>query len=95
MLNEFSKVDLILNFTNREDIIISKLMGRRVCPECNKNFNVCNINDSEGYVMPPLLPKGDDPTLCDGDHQEFPVKLVQREDDKVEIIKDRLELYRE
>ncbi len=26
------KVDLIFNFVNRDDILLEKLMGRRVCP---------------------------------------------------------------
>ena len=48
-------VDLIVNFTNRDDILLEKLMGRRVCPSCSQNYNVTNI-DRDGYLMRPLLP---------------------------------------
>lgn len=95
MLSEFSEIDLILNFTNRDDILMQKLMGRRVCPECNKNFNVADINSEDGYIMPPLLPKGGDPTVCDNPDHEHPVKLMMREDDTEDIIKRRLDLYKE
>ena len=68
MLSEFTDIDLILNFHNRDDILMEKLMGRRMCPDCNKNFNVADINTSDGYVMPPLLPRGQDHTVCDSHH---------------------------
>jgi len=44
--------------------------------------------------MAPLLPAGDDPTICDGDH-ESPVKLITRKDDTAEVITERLEIYKE
>lgn len=95
MLSEFADIDLVLNFYNREDILLQKLAGRRVCPECNKGFNVADVN-SNGYVMAPLLPEGDDPTVCDADHGQtdiVPIKLVTRPDDKEDVILKRLELY--
>ena len=91
MLNEFVEIDLIFNFVNREDILIQKLCGRRVCPDCNKNFNIADVN-TDGYVMAPLLPKGDDPTMCDA-HGDEQVQLIMREDDKEDIIRSRLETY--
>ena len=92
MLNEFVEVDLIFNFVNREDILIQKLCGRRVCPDCNKNFNIADVN-TDGYVMEPLLPNGTDPTMCDA-HGDEQVKLIMREDDKEDIIRSRLETYK-
>ena len=81
-------VDLIFNFTNRMDILLEKLMGRRVCPNCNRNYNVTHI-DRDGYYMKALLPKGD-PKECD----DCPgVKLVVRDDDKENIIKERMQIY--
>ena len=82
-------VDLILNFTNKPDILLEKLMGRRVCPVCNRNYNVAHI-DRDGYYMKALLPKKVDDE-CD-DHPG--VKLVVRDDDKEIIIKERMEIYR-
>jgi adenylate kinase len=58
MLSESGfKIDLIINFFNREEILLQKLMGRRVCPSCQKNYNVADINTADGYKMKPLLPK--------------------------------------
>ncbi len=65
-------------------------MGRRVCPSCNRNYNVAAIN-RDGYVMHALLPKKN-PILCD---DCAGVKLVVRDDDKEIIIKDRLEIYKQ
>ena len=61
---EFMEVDMILNFFNIDEIVIAKIMGRRVCPVCNKNFNVTDI-DFAGYRMPPLLPSHGNPEFCD------------------------------
>jgi adenylate kinase len=87
MMRDFLRIDLVINFYNREDILLEKLMSRRVCPSCNKNYNVADIN-RDGYVMKPLLPKKDH-SKCD----ECNVKLVVRDDDKESIIRDRLEVY--
>lgn len=65
-------------------------MGRRVCPSCGKNYNVAEINTSDGYHMKPLLPKKDI-HKCDNC---VDVKLVVRDDDKENIIRERLELYK-
>ena len=42
-------IDLIINFYNRDEILMEKLMGRRVCPSCNRNYNVADINTPDGY----------------------------------------------
>jgi len=76
LLQDFMQIDLIVNFFNRDDILMEKMMGRRVCPVCNKNFNIAEI-DRDGYVMGALLPDGPDPTVCDEDG----AKLIIREDD--------------
>ena len=84
-------MDLIINFFNREEILIEKLMGRRVCPNCGKNYNVATIDTEDGYKMDPLLPKKD-PEFCDNCPG---VRLVVRDDDKESIIKERLQLYKD
>ena len=79
---------LLVNVILREDILIEKLMGRRVCNKCGRNYNICKI-DKDGYLMDPLMPakenKCDD---CQGN-------LVLREDDKEDIIKDRINVYKQ
>ena len=64
-------------------------MGRRVCPICNTNYNVAHI-DRDGYYMKALLPKKS-PHHCDHDGAH----LVIRDDDKENIILERMEIYKE
>lgn len=87
MMRKFMKIDLVINFFNRDDILLEKLMSRRVCPSCNKNYNIANIN-RDGYVMKPLLPKKD-VSKCD----PCGVPLVIRDDDKESIIRERMHIY--
>jgi adenylate kinase len=84
------KIDLIINFFNREEILLQKLMSRRVCPCCGKNYNIADINTADGYQMKPLLPKKkvDECDDCPGN-----VKLVIREDDSEKVIRDRMKIY--
>jgi len=79
---------LLVNVILREDILIEKLLGRRVCDGCGKNYNVCSIH-KDGYEMEPLLSaKDDNCEVCNG-------KLIQRSDDKEDIIKKRIEVYKQ
>ena len=43
MLSEFQGVNLVLNLYLREDVLIEKCLGRRICPDCNGNYNVADI----------------------------------------------------
>lgn len=82
-------IDIVFNFYNTDSILVEKLMGRRVCPNCNRNYNVADI-DRDGYKMKPLLPKVN-PLHCD----DCPsVHLTVRDDDKENIIRERLEIYK-
>ena len=84
-------IDLILNFVNRFDILLEKLMGRRVCPVCNRNYNTAAI-DRDGYFLKPMLPKK---SLhhCEDCGDGKSVHLVIRDDDKESIITERMEIY--
>lgn len=78
---------LLINVILREDILIEKLGGRRVCGKCGRNYNVCTIK-KDGYEMEPLLSKkGDKCEDCDG-------QLQLRNDDKEHVIKDRIAVYK-
>jgi adenylate kinase len=61
----------------KRNTLIQRLAGRRVCPKCGKVFNVAS------------LPAGT--LVCDNcaDHPE----LIQRPDDKEDVITKRLEVY--
>lgn len=85
-LDKITDIDVVIKLHLPEDILIEKLTGRRVCEDCGKNYNVADIN-RKGINMPPLLPEND--MKCD----KCGGKLIQRDDDKVEVIKDRLETY--
>ena len=62
------------------DELMRRLTGRRSCPLCNEIYNV--------YTRPPRRPG-----LCD--KHESDVELVQRNDDREEVVANRLEKYTE
>ena len=87
-LEEFADVQLALNLNLREEVLVEKCLGRRICSKCGKNYNVANIfleasEDRPAIVMPPLDP----PKEC------LPY-LEQRADDKEETIRHRLQVYK-
>merc|ERR1712178_75579 len=52
------------------------------------------MGDFDGYRMPPLLPSHGDPEFCDDPSHKSPVRLIQREDDVEEVVRERLEIYK-
>ncbi|KAJ7515601.1 hypothetical protein O6H91_22G019800 [Diphasiastrum complanatum] len=89
ILEQVTEIDLVVNLKLREDVVISKCLGRRICSQCKGNFNVANI-DVEGsdggprISMPPLLP----PPSC-------ATKMTIRADDTEEVVRERLRIYAE
>ena len=80
---------MVLNLKLREDVLLVKCLGRRICGQCGKNFNVASINvEGEdgipGMSMAPLLP----PSGCMS-------KLITRSDDTEEVVRERLRVYYE
>lgn len=83
-------IDMVVNLDQDEDIIISKITNRRVCSNCGHNYNLAHIK--RGNIdMPPLLPKVDG--ICDTCGAKD--SLVQRADDKLEVVKHRLDVYKQ
>lgn len=87
-LDQIANVQLALNLDLREEVLVEKCMGRRICTQCGKNYNIANIylpasGDLPEIVMPPLDP----PATC------LP-HLEQRSDDREETIRRRLEVNR-
>lgn len=79
-----------LNLGLREDVLIEKCTGRRICSECGKGYNVADIqrppDAAQGLPaisMPPLLP----PAGCEA-------KMQTRADDTREVVLARLAVYR-
>lgn len=72
-------IQLAINLQLREEVLIEKCMGRRICKKCGKGWNVADIHQpaSKGQpeiIMPPLDP----PVDC----LHF---MEQRDDDKEEV----------
>ncbi|TKJ17536.1 adenylate kinase [Candidatus Woesearchaeota archaeon B3_Woes] len=42
-LSEFSKIDVVINFTADESVIIQRVGGRIICKKCSAIFNINNI----------------------------------------------------
>ena len=88
-LSETVPVDVVLNFTLEEAILVEKkrLVARRRECECGKGYNVADIDyttkDGVRIIMPPLSP----PEKCVG-------KMTMRDDDKEETVRARLEVSR-
>lgn len=87
ILNEVTDIDLVVNLKLPERVLIDKCLGRRICSECGKGFNVATIdmkgeNGSPGISMAPLMP----PLQCVS-------KLTSRADDTEAVVKERLRVY--
>lgn len=87
-LEVVANVQLALNLALREEVLVEKCLGRRICKKCGKNYNIADIYlpASDGrpeIVMPPLSP----PEEC-VDH------LEQRSDDTEPVVRKRLEVYK-
>ncbi|XP_059462621.1 adenylate kinase 1, chloroplastic [Corylus avellana] len=89
ILEGVTDIDLVVNLKLQEDVLLEKCLGRRICSECGKNFNLASINvkgenGNPGISMAPLLP----PAHCT-------VKLITRSDDTEAVVKERLRVYSE
>eukprot|EP00250_Pteridium_aquilinum_P005025 c15188_g1_i1 orf=478-1200(-) len=87
ILDQLTEIDLVINLRLREDVLISKCLGRRICSGCGNIFNLADIDvqaesGSPRIIMPAMLP----PPAC------IP-KLTVREDDTEEVIRERLHIY--
>lgn len=91
-LDRITKIDAIIKINAHKEILIEKISARRICsnPKCDGNYNVADIKKViEGieYILPPLLPKND--MKCD----KCGSPLIQRDDDRPEVIEERLKVY--
>ncbi|OIW01633.1 hypothetical protein TanjilG_14632 [Lupinus angustifolius] len=89
ILEGVTEIDLVINLKLREDVLLEKCLGRRICSQCGGNFNVASINinaenGNPGIIMAPLLP----PANCMS-------KLTTRSDDTEVVVKERLRIYNE
>ncbi|CAI7747871.1 unnamed protein product [Closterium sp. NIES-54] len=89
VLESMTQIDLAVNLTLREEVLVQKMLGRRLCSDCGGNYNIANIDfpaqDGKPAIFMPPLPA---PAGCEG-------KLVQRADDTEETVLARLKVYEE
>jgi len=78
--------DLVVQLTLPEELLVKKLMGRRVCGNCGDLYNIFSFQD-EHYWMPAMLPR------VEGKCDQCGNALVKRSDDTMETISKRLELH--
>ncbi|KAL9228001.1 hypothetical protein vseg_003625 [Gypsophila vaccaria] len=89
ILEGVTDIGLVVNLRLPEQALIEKCLGRRICGQCGKNYNVATIdikgeNGKPGISMAPLNP----PAQCAS-------KLITRADDTEEVVKERLRVYSE
>jgi adenylate kinase len=89
ILDTVTDIDLVVNLRLPESVLVEKCLGRRICSQCGKNYNVASINvqgvnGNPPMSMAPLLP----PSHCMS-------KLITRADDTEVVVKERLRIYNE
>ncbi len=75
LAGDSKKLDIVLNIGSPFEVLVKRLLSRRVCSSCGK-----------GYNMITNPPDGDVCGVCSG-------KVVSREDDREDVIKNRLDVY--
>lgn len=78
-LDKITKIDIVINYYADEDLLIRRLLARRSCPNCKKEYNLITV----------MKPKNNNEE-CD----VCKVKLVKRSDDNEKVIRDRQEIYK-
>lgn len=86
-LDGVTSINAVMNIDLPEDIIVEKISARRICRNCGDLYNVADINRN-GIRMPPMLPK------VEGKCDKCGGELYQRDDDKVDVVKERLDAYK-
>ena len=71
-------VDLVINITIDQNVLIKRITGRRSCPNCGAVFH------TETH-----------PPLTEGECDECGSQLIQRKDDKEDVLEERIEVYHE
>ena len=74
-------LDAVVLMQVDEKALVRRLTGRRTCPDCGKVFNVYSSASSKGE-------RCDNPV-----HGGEPPLLKQRDDDKEDVIANRLKVY--
>lgn len=92
MALEDEKIDVIITLIVPNEILIAKCVARRICKDCGEIYNILNLDrtiEDVRYVVPSMSPQIE--KKCD----KCGGGLIQRIDDNPQVIKTRLEIYRE
>lgn len=73
-----TKIDGVLEIDVDDEAIVKRLSGRRSCPDCGKTYHIVD-------KVPTEEDKANCPSHCSN--------LIQRDDDKEEVIRKRLSIY--
>lgn len=77
-MDTFKKIGVALNFVVPDEVIMSRIGGRRTCSKCGAIYHIKNI-----------------PSKVEGICDKCGGSLIQRSDEKPEVIKNRLIVYRQ
>jgi len=105
LLAAATPLDFVLEFTMKEEIVLQKMVARRVCRSCNEVYNYAYIKYAN-WDMPALLPDGveqpEPGTVLSDEAAAGAVcskcggtDIYQRADDTEEVIQRRLRTYEE
>jgi len=72
-------IEVVINLEISDDEVVSRLTQRRMCPTCGTIYNLA--------YNPPTVDERCDVPSCDE------AKLFQRDDDKEEVIRERIKVY--
>lgn len=78
LAEEGTKIDGVLEIDVEDEAIVNRLSGRRSCPDCGKTYHITD-----------KMPTEEDKVACPNHCSN----LVQRDDDKEEVIRKRLATY--
>ncbi|EFJ32392.1 hypothetical protein SELMODRAFT_407838 [Selaginella moellendorffii] len=86
-LDSIASITLVVNLRLREDVLVAKCLGRRICSQCHGNFNVANVDVPETETLPRIfMPAILPPPRC-------LKKMTMRSDDTEEVIRERVRIY--
>jgi len=89
ILSKYDSINAAIDLQMRDDALVMKLLARRKCTHCGKDYNLADVNfpESNGKpatIMVPLLP----PPEC-------AAHLETRSDDTEAVIQSRFRIYHE
>ena len=82
-------VDGVVVMTLAYEAMLEKVLGRRLCRDCPRQFNMAWVKTNE-LDLPPMLP-GETPPSCATCHDR--PRLYRREDDTAEVFAKRMAVY--